>query len=173
MASLHRPPCRGVFSFSVGVRRAWLLGAALWALGGTAAAHGFQLGALRIDHPYATPAGEGVANGAVYLRGIKNTGAQPDRLLSASTPVAQSVALQRVETEGGVARMRPVEAIDLPAKTVVPLRHGGPWHLALVGLKRPLAVGERFAITLRFEHAGEREVTVWVQQPRGAAAHAH
>ena len=44
----------------------------------------------------------------------------------------------------------------------------------LMGLQRPLVLGERFALTLRFERAGEREVMVWVQQPRaGSAAHAH
>ena len=44
----------------------------------------------------------------------------------------------------------------------------------LIDLKQPLKDGERFPMTLRFEHAGEREVMVWVQRPRDAAgAHAH
>jgi copper(I)-binding protein len=33
-------------------------------------------------------------------------------------------------------------------------------------LKAPLKEGERFAVVLRFERAGEKEVTAWVQQPR-------
>ena len=157
-------------------RRAWLAGAVwcglAWAM--PAAAHDFAAGALRIDHPYATPTGAGMANGAVYFRAIENTGAEPDRLLSASTPIAQSVELHRMQVDDGVMRMRPIEAIDLPAKTTVSLRHGQPLHLMLMGLQRPLVVGERFALTLRFERAGEREVMVWVQQPRaGSAAHAH
>jgi copper(I)-binding protein len=44
----------------------------------------------------------------------------------------------------------------------------------LIGLQQPLKDGDRFAMTLRFEHAGERDVMVWVQQPRGAAqVHSH
>lgn len=157
-------------------RRTWLVGSVLLglALALPAAAHDFKHGALRIDHPYATPTGAGMANGAVYFRAIENTGAEPDRLLSASTPIAQSVELHRMQVDDGVMRMRPIEAIDLPAKTTVSLRHGQPLHLMLMGLQRPLVLGERFALTLRFERAGEREVMVWVQQPRaGSAAHAH
>ncbi|NDY92451.1 hypothetical protein [Ideonella livida] len=44
--------------------------------------------------------------------------------------------------------------------------------MLLKGLETPLVEGKRFTLRLRFERAGEREVTVWVQQPR-AAAHAH
>lgn len=71
----------------------------------------FAAGALRIDHPYATPTGAGMVNGAVYFRAIENTGAEPDRLLSASTPIAQSVELHRMQVDDGVMRMRPIEAI--------------------------------------------------------------
>jgi copper(I)-binding protein len=44
----------------------------------------------------------------------------------------------------------------------------------LIGLKQPLKDGDRFPMTLRFEKAGEREVMVWVQTPRGGAGvHPH
>ena len=49
-------------------------------------AHDFKLGALRIDHPYATPTPPGATTGAAYVRGIRNTGEQPDRLVGARTP---------------------------------------------------------------------------------------
>ena len=49
----------------------------------------------------------------------------------------------------------------------------GEYHLMLIDLKRPLKDGERFDLTLRFERAGERTVTVWVQVPRGEAAGGH
>ena len=57
----------------------------------------------------------------------------------------------------------------VPARGEVRLRHGGGHHLMLIGLKAPLEDGDRFPMTLRFEKAGEREVMVWVQQPRDAA----
>jgi hypothetical protein len=140
-----------------------------------AQAHDFRLGPLRIDHPYATPTPQGAANGAAYLRGIRNTGEQPDRLVGARTPVARSVEIHRSVLDAqNVMRMRAVESIELPPKSDTPLRHGGEHHLMLIGLTQPLKDGERFPMTLRFEKAGEREVMVWVQRPRdGGGAHQH
>lgn len=47
------------------------------------------------------------------------------------------------------------------------------YHLMLEDLKAPLKDGDRFDLTLRFEKAGERTVQIWVQTPRGNAAHSH
>lgn len=141
---------------------------------GTVQAHDFRVGDLSIDHPYATPSLPGVQTGAAYLRGIRNKGKAPDRLIGASTPVAERVELHTRQAEGDVVRMREVTAIELPAGQEVQLRHGQPQHLMLVGLKQPLKVGDRFELTLRFERAGQTTVKAWVQQPRaGAAAAAH
>jgi periplasmic copper chaperone A len=146
---------------------------ATWA--GPALAHDFRLGPLRIDHPYATPTPPGASTGAAYLRGIRNTGEQADRLIGASTPAARAVEIHRSVVDAqNVMRMRAIDGIDLPPKGEVRLRHGGEHHLMLIGLQQPLNNGDRFPMTLRFEKAGEREVTVWVQRPRDAAgAHEH
>jgi copper(I)-binding protein len=139
-----------------------------------ALAHDFKAGDLRIDHPYATPSRPGMDTGAVYFRAIKNQGTEPDRLLSARTPVATRVELHRMDMDGDVMRMRAVPAIDLPANTDVRLRHGtaNGHHLMLIGLKAPLKDGDRFPVTLTFQRAGEREVMVWVQTPSRSAASA-
>lgn len=136
-----------------------------------ALAHDFKLGALRIDHPYATPTPAGARSGAAYLRTLRNTGDTPDRLIGARTPVAGSVEIHRSVVDANqVMRMRAVDGIDLPPRSALQLRHGGEFHLMLIDLKAPLQNGDRFPLTLRFEKAGEREVMVWVQQPRDAAA---
>ena len=141
--------------------------AAAW---GTAQAHDFKLGPLRIDHPYATPTPAGATTAAAYLRTLRNTGDQADRLIGASTPVARAVEIHRSAVDAGqVMRMRAIDGIDLPAKAELKLRHGGEHHLMLIDLKAPLKDGERFPMTLRFQKAGEREVMVWVQQPRNAS----
>lgn len=149
-------------------RRSLLLGLGAWGCWPGAQAHGFKAGDLRIDHPYATPTRPGLTTGAVYFRAIKNRGAQNDRLLSASTPVAAQVAIHRMQMDGEVMRMRAVDALDLPAQSDVPLRHGTTdgHHLMLFDLKAPLQDGDHFPITLRFERAGTHEVMVWVQTPR-------
>jgi len=165
-----RPSCRR--------RRAFVLAVPILAGGlfaSSAAAHDFRLGPLRIEHPYATPTPPGASNGAAYLRAMRNTGDQPDRLIGASTPVARTVEIHHSVVDAqNVMRMRAIDGIALPPGTEVRLRHGGEHHLMLLGLKQPLLVGDRFPLTLRFERAGEREVMVWVQQPRvSAGVHEH
>lgn len=135
-----------------------------------AQAHDFRAGNLSIDHPYATPSLPGVSTGAAYVRGIRNKGQEADRLIGASTPVAERVELHTMKMDGDVMRMRALDGIDLPAGQEVQLRHGQAQHLMLVGLKKPLVAGDRFDLTLRFEKAGATTVKAWVQQPRAAAA---
>lgn len=138
---------------------------------GPVAAHDFKLGPLRIDHPYAPPTPTGATNGVAYLRGIRNTGEQAERLVGASTPVARTVEIHRSVIDAqNVMRMRAVDGIAIAPKAELRLRHGGEHHLMLIGLKQPLKDGDRFPMTLRFEKAGEREVMVWVQTPRGGGA---
>jgi hypothetical protein len=140
------------------------------------AAHDFKAGDLRIDHPYATPSRPGMSTGSVYFRGIRNTGSAPDRLLSASTPVAESVEIHRMQmvsgAQGDVMQMRAVPALEIAPGATVVMKHGTPdgHHLMLVGLKAPLKDGDRFPVTLTFEKAGTREVKVWVQTPRKLSA---
>ncbi len=149
--------------------------AGLLTLSGLAAAHDYRLGALRIDHPYAIPAPAGASSAAAYVRGIRNTGEMADRLIGASTPVASRVEIHRKSIDAsGAMRMREIPAIELAPRSETRLRHDGEHHLMLIELKRPLQEGERFPLTLRFEKAGEREVTVWVQAPRaGVQARPH
>ena len=137
-------------------------------------AHDFKAGALVIDHPYATPTPAGARTGAVYFQALKNTGREADRLIGVRTPVAASAEIHRSTMDGDVMRMRQIDALELPAGAEIKVRHGGELHLMLIDLKAPLKEGERFPVWLRFERAGEREVMVWVQQPRsGAAEHKH
>ena len=147
--------------------------AAAAALSTAAHGHGVTHGDLLLDHPYAVPSLAGASNGAAFLRGIQNKGEQADRLLSASSPVAARVELHRMAMDQGVMRMREMPAIELPPKTITPLRHKGQYHLMLMDLKQPLKDGERFDLTLNFERAGSQTVKVWVQTPRDAAASEH
>jgi copper(I)-binding protein len=133
-------------------------------------AHGSRVGDLRIDHPYATPSRPGVQTGAVYFRSLDNRGRTADRLLSATTPAADRVEIHQMHMDGDIMRMRAVPDLDLPARTVVRMRHHTPngHHLMLRDLKVPLKDGDRFPLTLHFEKAGSATVQVWVQTPRDA-----
>jgi copper(I)-binding protein len=54
----------------------------------------------------------------------------------------------------------------------VELKPGG-YHIMFVGLKAPLKDGDQFPMTLKFEKAGEVEVTVNVEAPKAGAAAEH
>ncbi|MCB1014650.1 MAG: copper chaperone PCu(A)C [Acidimicrobiales bacterium] len=59
----------------------------------------------------------------------------------------------------GAMTMQPIEALDLPAGETVVLEPGG-FHIMLIDLVAPLETGEEIEVTLTFENAGERTVTV-------------
>ena len=123
------------------------------------AGHEFRAGGLTVSHPWARASMTPTQAGAVYLS-IDNRG-RADRLLGASTSSAARAMFHRAVVEGGVARMAPTDAIDIPADGTVVLELGG-LHIMLTGLATPLAEGDRFPLTLRFEHAGDLNVEVEV-----------
>jgi hypothetical protein len=98
--------------------------------------------------------------GAAYL--TIDGGAADDILVSAGTARATMVHLHTVEESGGVAKMRAVEGIKVPAGKRVVLAPKGT-HIMLMGLSKPLVAGESFPLELRFAKAGAVGVTVLVR----------
>ena len=129
-------------------------------------------GALRIANPW-TRAMRAGGTGAGFMT-IRNTGTQPDRLLSGRTSAANVVELHTHIREGEVMRMRPVPTIDLPAGQEVRLVPGG-FHLMLIGLTAALEQGASVPVTLVFERAGEVEIRLAVESAgaRGAGHGGH
>lgn len=76
-------------------------------------------------------------------------------LRQVTSPAAERVEIHRSWFEGGVARMAPVDAIEVAAGATVSLEPGG-LHLMLFGLE-PTA-GERIPLRLRFSDGHVLEV---------------
>jgi copper(I)-binding protein len=104
-------------------------------------------------------------NAAGYLT-IANRGPVPDRLDSASSPVAVRVTLHESRITRNVSIMRSVTSLPVAPHGRVTLSPGG-FHLMLEGLKKPLKPGERAPMTLVFQRAGPVRVSLSV---RGGAA---
>ena len=132
---------------------------ALLALSAAVSAHEFKIGSVSIGHPYARATAPSQSTGGGYLT-LTSKGA-PDRLVSASTTISESVQLHSMRMEGDVMRMREIGSLEMPADTLVELKPGG-FHLMFVGLKAPLKVGQSFPLKLKFEKAGEVTVEVKV-----------
>jgi copper(I)-binding protein len=123
-----------------------------------------KAGSIEIEHPWARATA--TANGAIYME-LENKGGAPDKLVAASTPAAEKAELHTHLMENGIARMRPVDAIEVTPGSPTVLRPGG-LHVMLMGLKAPLKVGDTITVTLTFEKAGKVEVTVPVQKSAGS-----
>jgi copper(I)-binding protein len=89
---------------------------------------------------------------AVYLDLLNDAG-EPDRLVGASSPLAQRIEFHEHRESAGIMTMAAVPDIPLPPGERVRLAPGGR-HLMLFGLTKPLRPGERFSLTLAFERAG-------------------
>jgi copper(I)-binding protein len=138
-------------------------------------AHGFKVGELDIAHPFAIATVQGQTVGGVFFKHIENKGSSPDRLIAASVSkaVAERTELHTMNTENDVMRMRQIKAIELPAKTTVPMTRGlmkDGYHVMLMGLKAPLKVGDKLPLKLNFEKAGDVEVIVNVETLKASSA---
>ncbi|WP_334187021.1 copper chaperone PCu(A)C [Noviherbaspirillum sp.] len=135
--------------------------------GMTVYAQDFQVGEVHINRPYARPTVPGQPSAAAYLS-LENKGKQTDKLLSASSPAAKSVEIHTMSMDGNVMRMREVPGIELKAAGKVIMQPGDGYHLMLIGLHKPLQPGDRFPMTLTFEKAGKKEISITVEAKTGA-----
>ena len=138
------------------------IAAALLLLTAAAFAHSYEKGDLQIRHPWSRATAPGAKVAVGYME-IRNNGTQPDRLVAASTELAQRVEMHVTQRDGDVMRMRQEKAFEIPARERFTLAPVGP-HLMLVDIVRPLKKGERIPVTLRFERAGELRIELEVQE---------
>jgi copper(I)-binding protein len=128
-----------------------------------------EMGGMPADEPAEsdtepTPGGPAMGGtGAVFMT-LVNEGREPDRLVAAQADVAETVEIHQTTMEGDVMRMQPVSFIEVPARGEVELKPGG-YHVMLIGLRRDLAVGDRFPVTLTFEKSPALTVEAKVREP--------
>jgi len=155
------------------------IAAALWVAVGLAAGAAFAQGAappapgaragdLAVERAWSHASLRGVKNGAAFLV-IANRGQAPDRLVGASSPLADKVELHTHLRDGDIMRMRQVPAIELKPGETLAMGPGG-LHVMLLGLKQPLEAGGKLPLTLTFERAGRVEVMAAIEA-RGAGHH--
>ncbi len=120
----------------------------VWAAGGVQATSAWAR---------ATPPGQDV--GAAY---VTLTSPAADRLTRVATPIGIA-QVHSMTMDGPVMRMRPVDALPLPAGQPVTLGPDG-YHIMLTHLQKPLVAGQSFTMRLTFEHAPPLDVPVRVER---------
>ncbi len=134
-----------------------MLAVALTACG---ASGGSPTNGLTISDAWVRPPAVADQPGAAYLV-IQNNGAA-DKLLAVTSEVAQRIELHESAMANGMMSMSPVPSIEVPANGRAELKPGG-FHMMLLGLTRPLKVGDKVPLTLNFEKAGKVPVTADVK----------
>jgi copper(I)-binding protein len=100
---------------------------------------------------------------------VANAGDAPDRIRSASSPLADAVEFRsRVGFGANQREIRLPDGITIPGEATVILEALGE-HLALVGLRQDLVQGQTFQLDLIFERAGQVTVTGRVRRRQDAA----
>ena len=137
-----------------------------------ALAHSHKKKALEVVHPW-TPAmvGERIVNILVYMK-LKNAGKDAERLLGASTPLADKVEIIEPKAHDGTTMPMPASALSIPAGGSLELNPKGP-RLLLSGFKKRLGAYDSFELTLVFERSGELVVEVMVEEAEVTEPHKH
>ncbi|SEO88480.1 hypothetical protein SAMN02990966_03222 [Rhodospirillales bacterium URHD0017] len=140
----------------------WFGGKSKEARGAPSAAHG----PLEMHKPWVRSSSHRMPNGvAGAFLSIANKGPDDDRLVAASSPMAERVELHGIRVVGPDIDMRPLaNGVALPAGSTMTLKPRG-YHLLLLGVKQPLAKGSTLPVTLTFEKAGAVAVEFAVEEP--------
>ena len=134
------------------------------ALPGLAAAHDYMLGDLQIIHPRVFATAATAKTGGGYVT-IANDGETDDALIGVRGDFPK-VEVHESYEEDGVARMRHIEKLAIPADDIVELAPGG-YHVMFMGLSDPFEVGDEIPLTLIFEKAGEIDIVFKVEERSG------
>ncbi len=124
---------------------------------------------LTIENAWSRATAPNQPAGGAFLTIHNNTNAA-DRLIAASSPLADTVNLHRTINDDGIMRMRPADVIEIPALGEVTLEPGG-LHIMMIGLSEPLREGETVPLTLTFEQAGDVTVEALIHAAGTTSAH--
>lgn len=129
------------------------------------------LAQLRIENAWAAPTPGGVEVSAGYLT-ITNPTNADDALIGVSSPRAGRAEVHEMIMEGGVMQMRAVARLPIGAGQTLTLSPGGR-HLMFFDVAQPFAEGETIPVRLRFERAGDVDVSLPVRRPTHAGHAGH
>lgn len=127
-----------------------------------AKAHEYQQGSMQIDHPWSREAPETVKVIAGYFQ-LTNQSSHDDFLLSASTPIAETVEIHRHVMLEGMMKMEKVEQVRIGSFKRV-MFEPASYHLMIFNPTKHFKKGERFPMTLTFKNAGDVEVDIAIEE---------
>lgn len=126
---------------------------------------------LMIHDPWVREAPPNAKVLAGYMS-IMNHAKQSATLVGASSPQFEKVELHRTMTEKGMAKMVAQDSIEIPGGKTVNFEPGG-LHIMLINPVKPLKVGDKVELTLKFREGGTMKVSAIVKKGNGHAEEHH
>lgn len=130
----------------------------------SAKAHEYDVGKLKVEHPWLRAPADGQKDATFYAF-IHNNGDTPDKLIGVKVEKFEKAVIH-----GDPKHLELETPVVLPPKTKTTLAPGGA-YVALIGAKKHLEVGWGLEMTLVFEKAGEVVIDAAIDAPD--AEHAH
>ena len=141
--------------------------AAVAALSLATAAHA----APKVEAAWTRPAPQG-QTGAGFMT-LKNPDAKADTLVSIQSPLAGEVQIHQSSMAGGMASMKQLRTLPLPAGGAVTFAPGG-YHLMFLKLTKAVKMGDTVPATLTFSSGAKvKAAFVAGMGPPAAAPHHH
>lgn len=118
---------------------------------------------LRVQNAVIVAVPPGIKDTAAHMV-LTNTSAKAVKLTGFSTPVAAHGMLMNTVMTGRMMGMKETRSLTVPARGQLVLKNDGD-HLMLMGLRRPLKVGEKVTLTLRASDGRTLNVSAAVKKP--------
>ena len=125
-----------------------------------------QTAAVKVEGAWARATVQGQMGTGAFMT---LTAKDATRLVGVTSPVAGVVEVHEMKMEGDVMKMRAMPVVDLPAGKKVDFKPGG-YHVMLMDLKAPLALGGTVPVTLLFKDAKGVQSKLELKLPVSAAA---
>ena len=122
----------------------------------------FKRNTIEINYPYINKPFIGAKSAAGYLI-IKNHDEKELNLLQVSTTLGKAMLHQTTTTDDGVVRMEHLMRVNISAADELIMQPGGV-HIMIIGISRPLIVGEKIPATLKFNDDIEMDIEFTVQE---------
>ncbi len=137
----------------------------------TASAAKDAAGRVFAIEPYVRAMAPGQSSSAAFMT-LRNASNTDHAVVSAESPAAGIVELHTHTMEDGMMRMRKVERIDIPARSMTVLKPGG-LHVMLMRVEGTLRHGDKVSVTLVFEDGSKKEIEAPVRKIVTSMEHMH
>lgn len=124
--------------------------------------HDFIKGTVEINNPIISKPFTGAKSAAGYFT-IKNHGDVKIILKGISMTLAKAMMHQTTTGDDGIVKMKHMMKADIPANGDLILKPGS-FHIMMIGINRPLLLGEEIPATLLFDNNLEIEIVFKVTE---------